>query len=191
MDGDDQLRKNLIAILVLIGLVVYGGYDYFKKSPSETIQITKSENKQLRTGILKGQLAPDFALTDLKGTTVQLSDFKGKIVLINFWATWCPPCQVEMPHMQNIFQDFKAKDVVILGVNMTLTEENLEVVQTFVNEQQLTFPIVTDEKNEVVQTYQVVAYPTTYLLDTEGVILEKFQGAISYEIMEKYISRIH
>ncbi|MNC53820.1 Sporulation thiol-disulfide oxidoreductase A precursor [compost metagenome] len=95
-----------------------------------------------------------------------------------------------MPHMQNIFQDFKAKDVVILGVNMTLTEENLEVVQTFVNEQQLTFPIVTDEKNEVVQTYQVVAYPTTYLLDTEGVILEKFQGAISYEIMEKYISRI-
>lgn len=187
----NQLRKNLIAILVLIGLVAYGGYDYFKKSPSETIQITKSENKQLRTGILKGQLAPDFVLTDLKGTTVQLSDFKGKIVLVNFWATWCPPCQVEMPHMQNIFQDFKAKDVVILGVNMTLTEENLEDVQTFVNEQQLTFPIVMDEKSDVVQTYQVVAYPTTYLLDTEGVILEKFQGAISYEIMEKYISRIH
>lgn len=185
------MKKNLIAILVLIGLVVYGSYDYFKKSPSKTIQITESENKQLSTGILKGQLAPDFTLTDLNGDTVKLSDFKGKIVFVNFWATWCPPCQAEMPHMQNIFEKFKSKDVVILGVNMTLTEENSEDVQTFVNEQQLTFPIVMDEKSDVVQTYQVVAYPTTYLLDKEGVILEKFYGAISYEIMEKYISQIH
>lgn len=185
------MRKNMIAILVLIGLVAYGSYDFFKKTPSETLRVAESENKELKTGILKGQLAPNFVLTDLQGSSVQLSDFKGKKVLVNFWATWCPPCRVEMPHMQSIFEDFEDKDVVILGVNMTLTEEASEDVQAFVNEQQLTFPIVMDEEGDVMQTYQVFAYPTTYLLDTEGVIREKFQGAISYEIMEDYISRIN
>lgn len=78
------MKKSMIAVLVLIGLVVYGGYDYFHKSSSETGQIAESGEANLETGILKGQLAPDFVLTDLQGNTVHLSDFKGKKVLVNF-----------------------------------------------------------------------------------------------------------
>lgn len=184
------MKKSMIAVLVLIGLVVYGGYDYFHKSSSETGQIAESGEANLETGILKGQLAPDFALTDLQGNTVRLSDFKGKKVLVNFWATWCPPCRVEMPHMQKFYEDYQSKDVVILGVNLTPTEENPDNVQAFVKEQQLTFPIVLDKEGDVMQTYQVVAYPTTFLLDSDGVIREKFQGAIHYDMMKEAVSNI-
>lgn len=184
------MKKSMIAVLVLIGLVVYGGYDYFHKSSSETGQIAESGEANLETGILKGRLAPDFALTDLQGNTVHLSDFKGKKVLVNFWATWCPPCRVEMPHMQKFYEDYQSKDVVILGVNLTPTEKNPDNVQAFVKEQQLTFPIVLDKEGDVMQTYQVVAYPTTFLLDSDGVIREKFQGAINYDIMKEAVSNI-
>ena len=129
--GDETDKKSMIAVLVLIGLVVYGGYDYFHKSSSETGQIAESGEANLETGILRGQFAPEFSLTDLPGNPVRLSDFKGKKVLVNFWATWCPPCRVEMPHMQKFYEDYQSKDVVILGVNLTPTEENPDNVKHF------------------------------------------------------------
>jgi peroxiredoxin len=184
------MKKSMIAILFLIGLVVYGGYDYYSKSSSETGQAAETGGVNLEKGIQKGQLAPDFSLTDLKGNPVHLSDFKGKKVMVNFWATWCPPCRVEMPHMQKFYEDYKSKDVVIVGVNLTPTEERLDSVQTFVDDQLLTFPIVLDKEGSIMQTYQVVAYPTTYLLDSNGVVREKFQGAINYDIMKDAVSKI-
>ncbi|MEK4439316.1 peroxiredoxin family protein [Paenibacillus sp. FSL K6-2862] len=184
------MKKSIIALLVLVGLIVYSAYDYFKKLPGDTTQMTEPVLENFETGIQKGQLAPDFTVKDLQGNQVKLSDFKGKRVLLNFWATWCPPCRVEMPHMQKFFDDNQSENVVILGVNMTQTEKNKDDIQTFVDDEHLTFPIVLDEDGEVLQTYQVIAYPTTYLLDSEGVIQEKFMGAFSYEIMERYVSQI-
>lgn len=184
------MKKSIIAVLVLVGLIVYSTYDYLKTLPSETTQITESVTEEIESGIQSGQLAPGFTLTDLQGNQVKLSDYKGKKVLLNFWATWCPPCRVEMPHMQKFYEDYQSEDVVILGINMTLTEKNPDDVKEFVNDEQLTFPIVLDEKGNILQTYQVIAYPTSYLLDSKGVIQEKFIGAISYEIMEEYISKI-
>ncbi|MEX2460642.1 MAG: TlpA disulfide reductase family protein [Paenibacillaceae bacterium] len=184
------MKKNMLAILFLIVIVIYGGYDYFSKSTTETTQTAEIGGVNLKTGVQKGQLAPDFSLTDLKGVPVHLSDYKGKKVIVNFWATWCPPCRVEMPHMQKFYEDYKSKDFVILGVNLIQTEENPDSIQAFVEDQQLTFPILLDKEGNVVQTYQVVAYPTTYLLDSIGVIREKFQGAINYEIMEDAVSEI-
>src|SRR5690606_12907662 len=115
--------------------------------------------------------APNFELVNMKGDPVRLSDFRGKKVLVNFWATWCPPCRAEMPHMQNIYEDYQ-EDVVILGVNLTTTEASMEDVGTFVDNYELTFPIILDEQGEVMQTFQVVAYPTTYAVDHEGIITE-------------------
>ncbi|MGG1660789.1 peroxiredoxin family protein [Brevibacillus sp. NRS-1366] len=184
------MKKSMIAIILLVGLVVYGGYDLFQTSSLETGQSKEASIANLETGTQKGQVAPDFSLTDLNGNEVKLADFAGKRVLVNFWATWCPPCRIEMPHMQKFYEDYQAKDVVILGVNLTPSEKNMDVVKDFVQGQQLTFPIVLDQKGEVTQTYQVVAYPTTYMLDSNGVIREKFQGAINYEVIEKAISNM-
>lgn len=184
------MKKNMIAILFLIGLIGYGIYDYMKESSSESAQTTVLGTEDVEVGIQKGQLAPDFELVDLQGNPVKLSDFKGKRVLLNFWATWCPPCRVEMPHMQKFYDDYQSEDVVILGVNMTYTESHLSDVQKFLNVGQFTFPIVLDEDGEVMMDFQVMAYPTSYLLDSSGVIQDKFVGAMSYEIMEKYIGKM-
>jgi len=185
-----RMKNNAIAFLVLIGLVVYGAYDDFRGSSSDTGPAAEAAETGLETGIRKGQLAPDFALEDLQGNTVRLSDFRGKKVLVNFWATWCPPCRAEMPHLQKFYEDYRSQGVVVLGVNLTPTEKNPDRVQKFAKEQHLTFPIVLDKEGTVKNTYRVVAYPTTFLLDTGGVIRETFHGPMQYDMMKKAVSRI-
>ncbi|MCY9667536.1 TlpA family protein disulfide reductase [Paenibacillus alginolyticus] len=183
------MKKSIFAIIMLLGLVLYGVYDYYGKKTSESSPATE-EAGNIQRGIQKGQKAPDFELKDLQGQTVKLSDFQGKKVMINFWATWCPPCRVEMPHMQKFYADYNKQGVVILAVNLTPTEENADSVPAFVKDYGLTFPVVLDEEGTTMQTYQVVAYPTTYLLDSNGVIREKFQGAINYDMMKQAVSKI-
>ena len=183
-------KNNLIALLVLIGLVAYGTYDYLHKSSSDIGPVTEAGEAGPETGIRKGRLAPDFALEDLQGNTVRLSDFRGKKVLVNFWASWCPPCKAEMPHLQKFYGEYQSKDVVILGVNLTAIEKHPDNAQKFAQAQQLTFPIVLDREGAVMQTYQVYAYPTTYVLDSDGVIREIFQGAMTYDMMKETVSKI-
>lgn len=184
------MKKSVIAIIALVMLVAYGAYDYYEKKSSEGTSVRESASQNIKVGIQKGQQAPDFTLNDLQGNPVKLSDYKGKTVLINFWATWCPPCRVEMPHMQRFYEDYNQQDVVILGVNLTPTEEKTNNVMSFVKDYGLTFPILLDSEGTVMQTYQVVAYPTTYLLDSSGVIREKYQGAINYDTMKEAVSKI-
>jgi len=197
------MKKSMLAIIFLIGLVIYGGYDYFNKSSNPLTKHTEDntgdaeQSKEaqvgeaaLSKGVEKGMLAPNFELLDMAGNPVQLTDFRGKTVFVNFWATWCPPCRVEMPHMQQLYENYSDQDVVILGVNVTLTEKTFEGIQDFINKEKLTFPIVLDEEGDITYQYQIMAYPTTYVLDGSGVIQEKFRGAINYEMMEDALSRI-
>ncbi|MFD1130606.1 peroxiredoxin family protein [Paenibacillus provencensis] len=181
------MKKSLIGIIALLLLAGYGVYDYTK--PNDTLQTDNGIKGQVSVGIDQGEAAPNFELVDTYGEPVNLSDFRGKKVLINFWATWCPPCRAEMPHMQNIYEDYK-DEVVILGVNLTTTEASMEDVGTFIENYGLTFPIILDEQGEVMQTFRVVAYPTTYAVDRDGVIREIFRGAIDYGIMEQTLERM-
>jgi len=185
-----RMKHNLIALLVLIGLVVYGTYEYLRGASPDAGPAAEAAVTGLETGIRKGRLAPDFALEDLQGNTIRLSDFRGKTVLVNFWATWCPPCRAEMPHLQKFYEDYRSRDVVILGVNLTPTEKNADRVREFANERQLTFPVVLDEEGAVMNAYKVVSYPTTFLLDAGGVIREIFHGPMQYDKMKEAVSRI-
>lgn len=183
-----EVRRNIAVLLFIIGLAGYGIYDYLDKSPSKAIQTMEAEVNEV--GVRKGQRAPDFTLANLEGNSMKLSDYQGKRVLLNFWASWCPPCQVEMPHMQRFYEDYQQQDVVILGVNMTSIEKHQDDVQQFISKGAYTFPILLDPKGDVMQAYQVTAYPTTYLLDSSGVIQDKFVGAMSYELMKKYAAEL-
>ncbi|WP_394232279.1 peroxiredoxin family protein [Niallia oryzisoli] len=142
----------------------------------------KEEKPDNLPGLKVGVKAPDFEVKNLAGETVKLSDFQGKKVLLNFWATWCPPCKEEMPDMEK-FHKSAGDDVVILAVNIDPQYD----VNKFVNEMGITFPILLDEKDEVNTMYQILTIPTTYFIDEEGIIRHKYISAMTEEIMEQYV----
>ena len=109
----------------------------------------------------------DFTLEDLQGSAVSLKDFRGKLVFLNFWATWCGFCRKEMPSIERLWQKFKEEDFVILAVDV---EEGGDWVRPFVEENGYTFPILLDPTGEVAETYRIPQLPTTYLIDPEGMI---------------------
>ncbi len=177
------MRKNWITIMVVLILVFWGAFDFIKEFSEDQM------NTAGGVGIRLGDKAPDFELRNLDKQPVKLSDYVGKKVILNFWATWCPPCRAEMPHMEEFYND-NEQDVVILSVNLTHTENKQSHVGAFVEEYGLHFPVVLDLDGEVSDNYKIFAYPTTYMIDSQGFIQEIFQGPINYETMEKSISRM-
>jgi peroxiredoxin len=115
----------------------------------------------------------DFTLKALNGREVSLSDYRGKIVFLNFWATWCPPCRIEMPSMEKLYQGFKGKDFVILAVSV---KESKKVVEKFVKDYKLNFPVLMDPEGRVGREYMVFSIPTTYLINRHGGIIGQALG---------------
>ena len=117
--------------------------------------------------------APDFTLKDANGRSVSLSSQKGKVVLINFWATWCPPCKAEMPSMNKLYNEMKARGFEVIAVS---TDNSLSAVKDFLSKNRLDFPILFDENKTVARQYHVFSMPTTFLIDRNGMIVDKFFG---------------
>lgn len=120
---------------------------------------------------MEGFLAPDFELKTLDGEPISLSDLRGKAVLINFWASWCPPCRSEMPAMQQVYEEYGPDEFVILAVNGSY-QDRLTDAESFVAERELTFPILLDTQGQVSATYQVRSLPTSFFVDRDGIIQE-------------------
>ncbi|HBG5343757.1 TPA: redoxin family protein [Clostridioides difficile] len=133
----------------------------------------------------------DFTLTDQYGKTHKLSDYEGKVVFLNFWATWCPPCKEEMPHIEQLYKDYNKnnEDVVILGVaSPNLGREgSREHVVNFLKEQGYTFPVVLDEDGALAYQYGINAFPTTFIIDKEGYVTQYIPGAMDKETMASFI----
>ncbi|MCC0630695.1 MULTISPECIES: cytochrome c biogenesis protein/redoxin [unclassified Clostridioides] len=133
----------------------------------------------------------DFTLTDQYGKTHKLSDYEGKVVFLNFWATWCPPCKEEMPHIEQLYKDYKKnnEDVVILGVaSPNLGREgSREHVVNFLKEQGYTFPVALDEDGALAYQYGINAFPTTFIIDKEGYVTQYIPGAMDKETMASFI----
>ncbi|GIO04202.1 hypothetical protein J31TS6_02300 [Brevibacillus reuszeri] len=186
-------RKNALAAIVLLGLLAWGIVDTGKAPtapalPGDAEQAAGQGNKTV--GIEKGNLAPDFELQALHGGQMKLSELRGKKVIVNLWATWCPPCRAEMPDMQSFYEENKEKGVVILGVNLTSTETNPEAVSSFVEAYGITFPILMDVDKQVSNVYKAISIPTSFIIDSKGVIQNKFIGPMNQEMMENMLSAI-
>lgn len=191
-----DMWKKIAIVVVLVGLAGYAIYQQFGKEKVEVVDnqehSTKDEKEVItQNGIEIGKVAPDFELSKLDGTKVKLSDLKGKKVILNFWATWCGPCQREMPDMQEFYNQYQ-KDVEILAVNYTASEgsEGQEKVRKFAEEKGVTFPILLDTDIKVTTTYKVITIPTSYFVDTEGVIQDKFIGPMTVKEMEKRVANL-
>jgi peroxiredoxin len=181
--------RNVIAMIVLLALIAWGVYDLKDKKPAVSPPAAAAAENAV-PGVQKGNLAPDFQLTDLDGKPVRLSDYRGRKVVLNFWASWCYPCKMETPHMEEFYEKYRSNNFIILGVNVTNTEASPEDARKFAREYKLSYPVLLDEKGEVTDRYQVVGYPTTLVIDSKGVIREKFQGAIDYETLKKAADKI-
>lgn len=181
-EGVEKMGK-LILIFIVIGLVSWSIYDHVLQTQPEETKV----EKDAPVGIKVGEQAPKFALDTLTGEEIELTDLRGKTVVLNIWATWCPPCQAEMPEMVKFYDDHSDQGIEILAINMTNSEKSIENVETFNKEYGLNFPVLLDQKGEIASAYQAFTIPTTYILDENGIIVGKIAGPMSYEWMEKHI----
>ena len=122
----------------------------------------------------KGVSAPNFSLPGLDGKNVSLADFKGKVVLVNIWATWCAPCVEEMPSMEKLYEELKGKDFELLAVSVD--ESGAEAVKPFMEKHKLNFPMLLDTKGEIKNLYQATGIPESFIIDKDGMIVEKIVG---------------
>ena len=184
------MNKNLfsIAIIVLAVAIVFVNLwePKNKDAASEEEVSTIFENVEVSdsSGIEIGKAAPDFELVTLKGESVKLSDYKGKKVILNFWATWCPPCKAEMPHMQRFYDENKENGIEILAVNLTDLNSGKESIESFVKDYGLTFEIPLDQNGDIGRQYQAFTIPTSYLIDSNGIISNKIVGPMDEEMMK-------
>ncbi len=130
-------------------------------------------------------IAPPFEAQTLSGDTLRLADFRGKVVLINFWATWCEPCKAEMPDLQSVYESYQARGLRVLGINLG---EGKNDVAIWVRQLGLTFDIVMDDGQRIASEYQIRGQPTSYLVAPDGVITQIYYGPTVRQRLEAAIA---
>lgn len=173
-----QIQRIILYSLVLIASVAWIGIS------ADASNITNGFAPQ------EGFSAPDFTLKTPDGETYTLSELKGKAVLINLWATWCPPCRAEMPAMQTLYEEYESQGLLILAINMTHQDYPLAIVP-FANDYGLTFPILLDETGETAAAYQLRSLPSSYFINRAGIITEVvIGGPMSEALLRTRIEKI-
>ena len=136
--------------------------------------------------IEEGQSAPNINLQTTTGEYARLSDYRGRKVVVNFWASWCPPCQEEMQAFENFFSLNKQK-ASLLSVNMTNAERTINDVRTFLQKSQLTFPVLLDVQGKTGEAYQILTLPTSIFIDSDGIIRKKWIGPLDEKTMDSIL----
>lgn len=186
-----KLKKRTIVglLLVFLGIVVFFGYSSVSNYLSMPTSSAMSKEEAKAKKAL--EMAQDFSLKDEKGNGVSLSDFKGKTVFLNFWATWCHACEQEMPHLEKLYHDYGSNqnEVVFLTVAMPDGKGDVspDELRHFIKQKGYSFPVLFDEKGEVFGAYGVRALPTTYMITKEGELYGYVPGAMTEKIMKEII----
>ncbi len=173
---DKKQRRSifrLIILAILFGAIVFTIYNSFTKEKKEVLQV--------------GDEAPNFELVDMNGEKHQLSDYKGQGVFLNFWGTWCEPCEREFPIINRYYQVYKTQGLQVLAVNIA---ESDFVVQNYIDRKGLTFPVLIDKSKSVMGTYNINPLPTTVLINPEGKIENIITGEMSETAIRSYMEQI-
>jgi thiol-disulfide isomerase/thioredoxin len=190
-------RNMLIAVIVIAAIVavfIWNGQGKRTASP-----LTEGAQNTVASAALgdipvtpepkKNHFAPSFSLSSLDGkSSYEVGGKRDKVLIINFWAAWCGPCEVEAPDLKDIYEKYKDK-LDLYAVNATKYDK-LREAKDFVKEQQFVFPVLTDAKGDVGDMYKVFAYPTSFIVDRDGVIRERIEGIISREEWEIYLQKV-
>lgn len=168
--GTAPVRSKLV--IILISVVILGlafGVVWMQSSKYEPLTV--------------GKVAPDFKLPDLEDKQVRLSDFRGKVVFLNFWATWCKPCKEEMPSMEVLYKNFERDGLVVLAVSIDRVTTKKDI-PPFVKSLNLTFPILVDSWGQTDKRYKLMGVPETYIIDQQGILREKIIGPRDWTILD-------
>lgn len=184
-------QGKVLTIVALVFVLVMGGASLlYHRLSAEFLpdQLSASEETKEEESDLTP--APDFTAYDAEGNEVKLSDYIGKPLVLNFWASWCGPCKMEMPHFEDAYLE-QGEEVQFLMVNMTTSSrETLEAAQSYVAEEAFTFPVLYDRDSDAATVYGVYSLPTTYFVDEEGNLTARAAGAIDAETLQKGIDLI-
>ena len=190
------MKKKIFGLLLIVALIAIALTNFVKSKVEEGQKVDTSSTQvsaeiDKNTGLAINQTAPNFKLKTLDGKEVQLSDYRGKKVMLNFWATWCPPCKAEIPHMEKYYKK-QAKDdgVEILAVNLTKSDKDEEYIRDFVKSYDMTYPVLLDEDGEQQKQYEIVTIPTTFFIDKNGRIQKKVIGPVDQDMMSKAIANL-
>lgn len=182
--------KRILLIVIVVAMFGWAIYDFVlssDKAEDNGAVAEETEQSGPEVGLEEGNRAPDFELATLDGEEIKLSDLQGKPVFLNFFTSWCPPCRAEMPDMQRFYED---SDIQVLAVNMYEREHDTADVPVFIEEFDLSLPIVIDDSLEVTYRYGVTMMPTTYILNSEGIIEQVTLGPMNYDQMMETFSDI-
>ena len=187
-------KKKTVIILVLAFVLLLGGaYTMYKKLSSSVAPNLLREDKNTQEDEAEENekvLAPDFTVYDKDGEAAKLSDYVGKPIVLNFWASWCGPCKMEMPDFQAKYED-SGSEIQFLMVNMTDgSRETQESAEEFISDEGYTFPVLYDLDYNAATVYGVYSLPTTYFIDSEGYVIAQAKGALSAETLEPGIDMI-
>lgn len=129
--------------------------------------------------------APELELTDVNGTPVSLADYRGRVVLVNNWATWCPPCKAEMPDLETYYQSHNKDGFMLIGISAGDTQKQ---VADFIEDYGITFPMWLDPQESALAAFQTMNLPSSFVIDERGTVRLAWTGAISLENLEKYVT---
>jgi thiol-disulfide isomerase/thioredoxin len=166
--------KKIFIVLIVTCAITVGVFGQNKKIPDAVVKAFEEAGIQVAA---EGIEPINFILPLLDGTRISLSQYNGKVVFLNFWATWCGPCRSEMPSMEAVYQKLKNRGFEILAVNLG---ESKNEVSAFMNEYKLNFPAVLDERGTTGNYYNIQAIPTTYIIDKRGLIIARMVGSINW-----------
>ena len=147
---------------------------------SQQVSVTKNNSGN--------QVASDFTLYDLDNKPFRFSDLKGKVVILDFWATWCPPCRAEIPHFKSLYTEYQEEGLEIVGI--ALDQGGANIVKPFVKDNEITYPILISNQSVTEDYGGIRGIPTTFVIDREGRIVEKFVGYRDKEVFESAIQKL-
>ncbi|MGE6553000.1 thiol-disulfide oxidoreductase ResA [Bacillus mycoides] len=174
MKNKKRFIIRTLTLIILFSTVAYAIY----------IGAIKKENNT----ITEGDLSPNFVLNSINNEKIELNKIKKKGIILNFWGTWCEPCQREMPAFESFYQKNKNNGIEIISIN---SQESNIAVKNFIKEKQLSFPVVIDTDGQVGNTYNVTTLPATFLIDSKGKIIKKHAGEMNEEMLQQWIKYLN
>ncbi|OIJ10444.1 hypothetical protein BKP37_18065 [Anaerobacillus alkalilacustris] len=175
-------KKNFIYLAIFSLIFLFLAFSY-ERSDSVLKRLDRETIASNQQGVYKGNIAEDFQLLNSVGEKVSLSDFRGKKVIINFFATWCSPCQEEMPTLVQLDKEINDEKLVLLGINVTKEERNVDDVRRFLNHYEVQYEVLYDGDGKVMKDYHLIGIPTTIFIDENGKIVERLNGIVTMEML--------